>query len=68
MFEISQQAQTAKLGKQLAGFIVSYGVAQVLWLLSWWFIGRLIFQPAGLTGVAQWGWLVPWATPDRPAG
>ena len=57
---LRQQNQVFRFGQQLGLFLLSYTGQQLLWILSWWFLGRLIFQPSTQVGLAMGGWLIAW--------
>lgn len=51
-----RQLSHARLPRRLLELVVAHGVQYLLWLLSWWMVGR-----AALEGRLDRGWLLAWA-------
>jgi ATP-binding cassette subfamily B protein len=54
--DVAAQASRAGLWKQLAALIAAHAAAYVLWIVSWWIVGR-----GALDGRLDRGWLTAWA-------
>ncbi len=51
-----RQAREARVPSRLLGLLAAHTAQYLLWLLSWWMIGK-----AALQGRFDWGWLAAWA-------
>jgi ATP-binding cassette subfamily B protein len=51
-----QQLRQARLSRRLLTLVGIHTIQYLLWLLSWWMVGR-----GALQGRLDWGWLLAWA-------
>lgn len=54
--DFTTQARRARLPHYLAVFVSAHFIEYLLWILSWWLIGRGVLE-----GRLEWGWLLAWA-------
>lgn len=52
----AHQVSCARLPRRLLGLVGAHGLEYLLWILSWWMVGR-----AALAGRLDRGWLTAWA-------